>query len=136
MRRDDEIERIAMQLVMRFERSRAWQPVDISADGEHYDIRSEGPDGERRFIEVKGRAASGGVVLTAPERDKLEQLGDLAYLYIATFCRREDKKPRLRIIRDPMAQLHPAMLYRQAQYFVTEADWRQHGDDHDCPAPD
>ena len=91
MRRDDEIERIAMQVVMRFERSRGWQPVDISADGEHYDIRSEGPDGERRFIEVKGRAASGGIVLTGPERDKLEQLGDRAFLYIATFCRREDK---------------------------------------------
>ncbi|HVA49581.1 MAG TPA: helicase-related protein [Pirellulales bacterium] len=155
MRRDDEIERIAMQVVMRYERSRGWNPIDISADGEHYDIRSEGPDGERRFIEVKGRAASGGVVLTAPERDKLEQLGDRAYLYIVTFCGSEREsaqgdgtppargcavpatlRPRLRIIRDPMSRLHPAMLYRQVQYFVTEADWRQHGDEHDCPPPD
>lgn len=149
MRRDDEIERIAMNVAMRYERSRGWRPFDISADGEHYDIRSEGPDGERRFIEVKGRAASGGIVLTAPERDKLEQLGDRAYLYIVTCCAAERASaqgngirsmpatlPRLRIIQDPMAQLHPAMLYRQVQYFVTEADWRRHGDDHDCPPPD
>jgi superfamily II DNA or RNA helicase len=173
MRRDDEIERIAMNVALRFERSRGWHPTDISADGEHYDIRSEGPDGDRRFIEVKGRASSGGVVLTAPERDKLEQLGDRAYLYIVTFCATERAncgvdvspalekaggtpapqtcngtppasgytvpatlRPRLRIIRDPMSHLHPAMLYRQVQYFVTEADWRQHGDDHECPAPD
>lgn len=147
MRRDDEIERIAMNVAMRFERSHGRNPVDISADGEHYDIRSEGPDGERRFIEVKGRAASGGVVLTAPERDKLEQLGDRAYLYIVTFCAgeraaaqgdgmRSMPATKLRIIRDPMSHLHPTMLYRQVQYFVTQADWQRHGDDHDCPAAD
>jgi hypothetical protein len=84
-----------------------------------------------RFIEVKGRAQTGGVVLTAPEVDKLRQLGDRAFLYIVTFCKGE--KPRLRIIQDPMANLHPAMLYRQVQYFVDEADWQQHGDDLELP---
>lgn len=87
--------------------------------------------------------------LLAPERDKLKQLGDRAYLYIVTCCAGERASaqgdgirsmpatlPRLRIIQDPMAQLHPAMLYRQVQYFVTEADRRRHGHDHDCPAPD
>jgi hypothetical protein len=131
MRRDDEVERIAMEVVMRFERARGWTPHDVSQDGEHYDIRSEGPEAARRFIEVKGRAQSGGVVLTAPEVDKLRQLGDRAFLYIVTFCKGE--RPRLRIIQDPMANLHPAMLYRQVQYFVDEADWKQHGDDHDVP---
>jgi len=134
MRRDDEVEAIAMDVVMRFERSRGWNPVDVSKDGEHYDVRSEGPDAEKRFIEVKGRAQTGGVVLTAPEVDKLRQLGDRAFLYIVTFCKGE--KPKLRIIQDPMANLHPAMLYRQVQYFVDEADWKQQGEDHDCPPID
>ena len=40
MRRDDEVERIAMEVVMRFERSRGWKPEDVSNDREHYDIRS------------------------------------------------------------------------------------------------
>ncbi len=134
MRRDDEVERIAMEVTMRYERARGWNPTDVSQDGEHYDVRSEGPDAAKRFIEVKGRAQTGGVVLTAPEVDKLRQLGDRAFLYIVTFCKGE--KPKLRIIQDPMANLHPAMLYRQVQYFVDEADWKQQGEDHDCPQVD
>jgi hypothetical protein len=35
---------------------------------------------------------------------------------IATFCKGE--KPKLRIIQDPMVNLHPAMLYLQVQYLV------------------
>ncbi|MBI3303011.1 MAG: hypothetical protein HYZ72_13175 [Deltaproteobacteria bacterium] len=50
MRRDDEVEQIAMDLAMRYERSRGWTPYDVSRDGEHYDIRSESPTGELRFI--------------------------------------------------------------------------------------
>ena len=133
MRRDDEVERIAMDVVMRYERARGWTPFDVSLDGEHYDIRSEGPDAAKRFIEVKGRAQTGCVVLTAPEVDKLTQLGDRAFLYIVTCCKGE--QPTLRIIQDPMASLHPKMLYRQVQFMVDEADWKQHGDDHACPPP-
>lgn len=130
MRRDDEVERIAMAVVMKFERARGWKPEDVSNDGEHYDIRSEGPDADKRFIEVKGRAQSGGVMITAPEVDKLRQLEDRAFLYIVTFCTGE--RPKLRIIQDPMANLHPTMLYRQVQYLVDECEWKRHGDDHDC----
>ena len=133
MRRDDEVEQIAMDIAMRYERARGWNPTDVSQDGEHYDVRSEGPQGAKRFIEVKGRAQTGGVVLTAPEVDKLRQLGDRAFLYIVTFCRGE--RPRLRIIQDPMSSLHPAMLYRQVQYFVDEADWKQQGEELDVPPP-
>lgn len=135
MRRDDEVERIAMETAMRYERSRGWTPYDVSQDGEHYDVRSESPNGEKRYIEVKGRAQSGPVMLTGPERDKLTQLGERAYLYIVTECKGE--RPRLRIIRNPMAFLTPEMLYRQVQYLVDEADWRQIGEEiHDVPALD
>ncbi|MBW2149003.1 MAG: DUF3883 domain-containing protein, partial [Deltaproteobacteria bacterium] len=87
MRRDDGVEAIAMDAAMRYERSRGWTPIDVSGDGEHYDIRSESPDGEKRYIEVKGRSQSGCIVLTGPEVDKLQQLGDRAWLYIVTFCK-------------------------------------------------
>jgi superfamily II DNA or RNA helicase len=127
MRRDDEVEQIAMDVVMRFERGRGWAPFDVHLDGEHYDIRSEAPSGEVRFIEVKGRAESGAVMLTSPEVDKLRQLGERAFLYIVTQCRGE--KPSLRIIQDPMSQLSPEMLYRQVQYLVDEKDWKQKGAD-------
>jgi len=122
MRRDDEVEAIAMDVAMRFERGRGWSPTDVSKDGEHYDIRSEGPDSEKRFIEVKGRAESGAIMLTEPELKKLEQLGARAWLYVVTSCKNE--RPRLRIIQDPIPKLHPKMLYRQVQFLVEEPDWR------------
>jgi hypothetical protein len=127
MRRDDEVEAIAMDVAMRYERSRGWTPTDVSRDGEHYDIRSEGPTGEKRFIEVKGRARSGAIVLTGPEVDKLRQLGPRAWLYVVTFCKGE--RPRLRIIQDPISRLNPEMLYRQIQFVVEEDDWVRQGEE-------
>lgn len=126
MRRDDEVEQIAMSVVFRFEQSRGWNPVDVHLDGEHYDIRSEGPDGEKRFIEVKGRAQSGAIMVTGPEVDKLKQLGERGWLYVVTFCRSE--KPLLTLIQDPFNKLSPDMLYRQVQFLVDENDWKSHGE--------
>ena len=99
--------------------------TDVSSDGEHYDIRSEGPNGEKRFIEVKGRSQTGAIILTGPEVDKLRQLGDRAWLYIVTHCKGE--QPRLRIIQDPISKLNPEVLYRQVQFVVDEGDWSSHG---------
>lgn len=127
MRRDDEVEAIAMDVAMQYERSRGWAPTDVSRDGEHYDIRSEGPHGEKRFIEVKGRAQSGAVVLTGPEVDKLRQLGERAWLYVVTFCKGERRC--LRIIQDPISKLNPEMFYRQVQFLVEESDWGGHGEE-------
>ena len=127
MKRDDEVEAIAMDVVMRYERSRGWNPVDVHLDGEHYDIRSEGLDGEKRFIEVKGRASSGDIMITGPELDKLGQLQDRAWLYVVTQCKGE--KPLLRLIQDPAAKLSPEMLYRQVQYLVKEEDWEACGEE-------
>ena len=127
MRRDEEIEAIAMQWAMRYELSRGWTPTDVSRDGEHYDIRSESPDGEKRYIEVKGRARSGSIVLTGPELDKLRQLGDRAWLYVVTFCR--DEKPRLRIIQCPAPKLNAEMLYQRVQFVVKESIWSGLGEE-------
>jgi hypothetical protein len=132
LRRDDEVEAIAMDVAMRYERSRGWAPTDVSRDGEHYDIRSEGPGGEKRFIEVKGRARSGAIVLTGPEVDKLRQLGERAWLYVVTFCKGE--LPRLRVIQDPISRLNPEMLYQQIQYLVEEGDWAQQGEEVEAPS--
>jgi len=86
---------------------------------------TKAPDGEKRFIEVKGRAESGPIVLTGAEVDKLCQLGLRAWLYIVTFCKSD--QPRLRIIQDPISTLSPEMLCRQIQYLVAEDDWIRQG---------
>ncbi len=132
MRRDDEVEAIAMKVVMAYERSRGWIPYDVHNDGEHYDIRSESSGGEKRYIEAKGRAQSGPVMLTGPELDKLEQLGQRAWLYIVTFCK--GQKPKLQLIQDPIPKLHPVAQYRQVQYLVDESDWQAQAETTDFDA--
>ncbi len=131
MRRDDEVEAIAMDVTLGYERSRGWSPTDVSRDGEHYDVRSEGPGGEKRFIEVKGRAQSGAIILTGPELDRLRQLGERAWLYVITFCKGE--RPKLHVIQNPVSKLNPEMMYRQIQFFVTEDDWAQQGQQVELP---
>jgi len=127
MHRDDEVEAIAMSLSMQYESDRGWTPIDVSQDGEHYDIRSESPDGLKRFIEVKGRAKSGMIILTEAEYHRLHQLGDRAWLYIITYCR--GNQPKLTIIQDPGLKLNPTEMYRQVQYAVTQDDWGHHGEE-------
>lgn len=135
MRRDDEVEQIAMDVVMRYERARGWNPQDVSKDGVHYDIRSQKPhlaknaSGEDyiRYIEVKGRALTGDIVFYAPEVDKLEQLGERAFLYIVTNCKGEN--PRLRIIQNPFPQLKRENLFRAIQYVVDKENWEAKGEE-------
>ncbi len=85
-----------------------------------------------RFIEVKGRAQSGAIVLTGPEMDKLRQLGDRAWLYVVTCCKSAkdtNEKPKLGIIQNPITRLTPEMLYRQVQFLVEEEDWLTCGEE-------
>jgi superfamily II DNA or RNA helicase len=126
MRRDDVVERIAMDFAMLYERDRGWMPYDVSGDGEHYDIRSESPNGEKRFIEVKGRAQSGAIILTGAEADKLRQLAERAFLYIVTYCKEQDH--RMHIIQNPMSKLTLQMLYRNVQYVIDSSVWLDSAD--------
>ncbi len=129
MRRDDEVEQIAMDVALRYERARGWTPQDVSKDGVHYDIRSHAPrmtgDDYIRYIEVKGRAQTGDIVFYAPEVDKLEQLGERAFLYIVTHCK--GTTPRLRIIQNPFPQLKRENLFRAIQYVVDKENWEEKG---------
>jgi hypothetical protein len=112
----------------------------LQREGERCSVRSEGPGGEKRFIEVKGRAKSRAIVLTGSEVDKLRQLGGRAWLFVVTFCKpglggvEVGERPRLRIIQDPISRLNPEMLYRQIQYLVEEGDWAQQGEEVDAPS--
>jgi len=116
MRRDDQVERIAMQMVMEHERARGWEPEDISRrrDGSGFDIRSLGPADEYgrrpvRRIEVKGRAGHDEpVVLTPNEWLQARRHGEAYWLYVVWGCKAEN--PRLLIIQNPARKLS-----RQAQ---------------------
>src|SRR5690606_4082019 len=76
MRRDDEVERAAIEFVMNYERQHRRQPEDLSDLKLPYDIRSTEADGTIRYVEVKGRAGVGGVELSEREWLTAENLGE------------------------------------------------------------
>jgi urease gamma subunit len=97
---DEEVERIAMEKAMRYERERGWLPEDVSGQDRGFDILSRHPEsGGVRFIEVKGRAGTGPVVLTRNEYKTAERLRVDYWLYVVFDCA---KTPRLVAIPDPV----------------------------------
>ena len=111
MRRDDEVERIAMDVAITHERMRGWQVEDVSRlrDGSGFDLRSIGPPDDRgqrllRRIEVKGRAASGEpVVLTPNEWLQAGRHGDSYWLYVVWGCK--TSAPQLITVQNPVQSL-------------------------------
>lgn len=87
MRRDEEVERIAMESAMAFERAAGREPEDVSALKLGYDVRSRDAGGGLRYIEVKGRADEGDVVLTENEWTMARRLGADCWLYVVTGAR-------------------------------------------------
>lgn len=71
---DREVERLAMEKVMQFERKQGFEPRDISAENRGYDIESREPKTDRlRFIEVKGRV-KGAATVTVTKNEILTSL--------------------------------------------------------------
>jgi len=99
MVRDEEVEKIAMAEAMRYERERGWLPEDVSNQDRGFDILSRHPTaGSVRFIEVKGRAGIGSVVLSGNEYKTAERLRQDYWLYVVFDC---TKSPRLLPVKDP-----------------------------------
>lgn len=126
MKRDDEAERIAMEVAMRYEREHGRVPQDVSKlnDKCGYDVRSEGDtEYDVRYIEVKGRCNVDGVMLSENEWIKLNTLGEQAWLYIVTNCK---TAPELNRVQDPARKLKPEELSKGVQYFVPLEEWQKH----------
>lgn len=83
-----ETERIAMQVVMEYERSQGRQVYDVHDKNLGYDITSlDINSGELRLIEVKGLTESIGTILLTPnERRVAEDRRDCYWLYIVNNC--------------------------------------------------
>lgn len=123
MSRDDEAEAIAMQTTMAYEIKVGWQPQDVSANNEGYDIRSISPEEIKRYIEVKGRSADdGSVMISENEMNRLAQLGDASWLYIVMNCK---SKPELHRIQNPAKALKFEIKTKGVQYFLPMAEWQQ-----------
>lgn len=121
MSRDDGIEKIAMQCAMHYENMQGRTPQDVSDENIGYDIRSTSGDGTRRYIEVKGRSGTDGVMLSENELNRLSQLGDKAWLYIVTGCA---TTPHLTAINDPVHRMDFEKKVKGVQFYLPLEEWQ------------
>jgi len=101
---DPEVEGIAMQVTMDYERAQGRLPEDVSKENLGFDVRSSGKEGHRRYIEVKGRAGSGAVALTQNEWFKAQRFQEAYYLYAVL---KTASNPTLYMIQNPAGILKP-----------------------------
>jgi superfamily II DNA or RNA helicase len=113
-----ETERIAMGVVMKYEREQGRQVYDVHEKNLGYDITSlDINSGELRLIEVKGIGESKGTVLLTPnERRVAEDRRDCYWLYVVTDC---NSNPALQEpIRDP-ARFEWNEVKKVAHYYLS-----------------
>jgi superfamily II DNA or RNA helicase len=122
MRRSDAVEEAAMVHAETYERARGWEVDDVSDGGLGYDLLSTSSKGEVRYIEVKGRAATGSVELSANEWLKAEQLGESFWLYIVTDAL---STPAIYLVQDPTRRLPGEEVVPQVRYRVTKQGWHR-----------
>jgi hypothetical protein len=106
---------------MKHEESNGWVPYDVSADNTGYDIKSVSPEGIKKYIEVKGRSADGGVMLSENEMNRLMQLGDSAWLYIVINCK---SNPEMYRIKNPANNLNFELKTKGIQYYLDGKEWK------------
>lgn len=105
MVRDDEVERIAVQLAIKHEEARGWVVESVESENRGFDLISRCPHPEDpktfievRFIEVKGRACVGVVALSSNEYQTAVRLKGDYWLYVAFGCA---STPQLHTVQNP-----------------------------------
>ncbi|HPZ08961.1 MAG TPA: DUF3883 domain-containing protein [Candidatus Eremiobacteraeota bacterium] len=105
MVQSEEIERIAVEAVIKYETERGWQVQSVESENRGFDLISrkshpEDPETaiEVRFIEVKGRAGVGDIALTSNEYRTAERLRKDYWLYVVYNCA---TRPEIKIHQDP-----------------------------------
>ena len=110
---DADVEAIAVEVATDYEKRFGAEVQDVSrpelarraglTDWPGFDLLSRRAEGERRAIEVKGRASTGGIELSENEWAKACNLRDEYWLYVVFDC--ATPHPRLVRVRDPFAKL-------------------------------
>ncbi len=97
-------EAIAIKTAMEYEHKRGAEVKDVSDPSlkKGFDLQSRHPNGEVRYIEVKGRTGITGIELTANEWRQAANHRDRYWLYIVYHC---DTKPQLHRCQDPFGTL-------------------------------
>ena len=106
MRRDDEVERIAVEVATRALEDEGYIVESVESQNLGYDLKARKPHPEDpntfvdiRFTEVKGRAFGGEIALTQNEYKTAERLRKDYWLYVVYQC--ASNNPELVIHHDP-----------------------------------
>jgi hypothetical protein len=112
-RHDAAVEKVAMDFVRAYEEAAGAVVNDVHtpdlaraaglSDNPGFDVLSIRPTGERRAIEVKGRAGTGDVEVTSNEWARAANLRDGYWLYAVYDC--ATPSPRLVQVQDPFGKL-------------------------------
>ena len=97
-------EAIALRTAIEYERAHDAEVEDVSNPQlkKGFDLESRRPNGEVRYIEVKGRTGIASVELTANEWRQAANHQDRYWLYVVYHC---DTNPQLYRCRDPFGNL-------------------------------
>ena len=97
-------EAIALRVAIEHEQERGAEVEDVSNPQlkKGFDLESRHPNGEVRYIEVKGRAGTASVELTENEWRQAANHGDRYWLYVVYHC---DATPQLYRCQDPFEKL-------------------------------
>lgn len=127
---DPEIEAVGMRVAMDYETQNGRDVEDVSKEKHGgFDLRSMKFDEHGRletirYIEVKARARSGAIRLTANEWKKARHFGADYWIYIVTNAGTAD--PELTNIQNPAARFHEGENIFATGFIVSEKDWRMH----------
>ncbi len=122
MESDPEVEAIAVDFVKKFEIEQGRKPVSVEEENCGWDITSLLEGQTDRYIEVKGRAAVGGVALTPNEWIKAQRFGEQYWLYVVSNCR---SRPELFLIHNPASKLTPREEVSVVRYLIDKTDWQK-----------
>ncbi len=103
---NEEIEKIAIEAVIKYEESRGWRVESVERENRGFDLISRLPHPEDpqtatnvRFIEVKGRATVGDIALTTNEYKTAQRLKHDYWLYVVFNC---TTNPEIHCLNDPV----------------------------------
>ncbi len=121
-----EVEQAGMEVAIGFETQTGWIPQNVSDDNLGFDIRSTKYDVNGvfqaiRYIEVKARARSGAVHISANEWKKAKRFGENYWLYIITYAKTDSSK--LTRIKNPADQFMINEDIYSTGYMIPEENW-------------
>ncbi|MDR2438449.1 MAG: DUF3883 domain-containing protein [Planctomycetaceae bacterium] len=116
--KDDEIERIAVEAAIAFEEARGWTVESVEEQNRGFDLISRNTQNieQFRYIEVKGRAETGSILLSQNEYQTAHLLQDNYWLYVVYYC---NSAPKVQTICNP-AKLNWEPIIKVDHYVIKD----------------